>query len=656
MVRAVANLLLGLGALLVIAALVANVFALRGLLEAESRQLQCVGAGFVSLIAGALLSPASRARLRAWAAGSEPVAPGMCLRLTLWFALVLGLLEVGHVALRSYGFGLFVRKPPEIVWMVPLSYALLLLPAGLLLAAAARRWPAAITMPVVVFPLTLFAALSQCLFYPVQRVAVAILSVGIAVQVARAAAAHPRRLLTVHRRTWIALVVFVFAGFVGVSTWRTSSYWSALRALPPAPAGAPNVVLIVLDTVRQDHMSLNGYERETTPCLDRLAATSVVFDRAIAPCSWTLPSHASFFTGRYPNELHADWLTPLEPGPPTVAEILDAHGYVTGGFVGNLGYCQRETGLARGFLHYEDYHIEPAVFGYSSAVGQRLMYRFVGHDLNELIRNDAEVVTTGFVDWAAGVGGRPFFAFLNYYDAHAYYLPPPEYEGRFGPSSPHLRAWYGWRHDPAERQGFINAYDACIAAIDDQIQRLVDTLEARGQFDNTVIIVTSDHGELFWEHGLTEHGQCLYRPLLDMPLLIRDPRRPQGQRIAEAVSLRDLGATILDLTGVEPSTPFPGHSLARAWDPAAVAGPIDSPLFSYLGQGINTPPADPNTAGPMQSLFAEGLHYIRNGDGSEELYDVAADPGEERDLVEARPDAAARLRAEVDRMLASRGR
>ena len=122
-------------------------------------------------------------------------------------------------------------------------------------------------------------------------------------------------------------------------------------------------------------------------------------------------------------------------------------------------------------------------------------------------------------------------------------------------------------------------------------------------------------GELFWEHG-----QCLYRPLLHMPLLIRDPRQPRGERIAAPVSLRDLGATILDLASVEPAMPFPGHSLARSWDPAAVAGAVDSPLFSHLGQGINTPLADPNTAGDMQSLFADGLHYIRNGDGTEELY------------------------------------
>ena len=124
------------------------------------------------------------------------------------------------------------------------------------------------------------------------------------------------------------------------------------------PANSPNVLLIVLDTVRADHLSLYGYERPTTPNLERLAKRGIRFDNARATAPWTLPSHASMFTGHWPHELGAKWMTPLRGNLPTLAEYLGAHGYATAGFVANVVYCSQETGLARGFTHYEDYVLE----------------------------------------------------------------------------------------------------------------------------------------------------------------------------------------------------------------------------------------------------------------------------------------------------------
>ncbi len=137
--------------------------------------------------------------------------------------------------------------------------------------------------------------------------------------------------------------------------------WSehrAAAALPPAPAGARNVLLIVWDTVRAGNLSLYGYERPTTPNLERLAGRGVRFDLAFSTSSWTLPAHASLFTGRWPHELGVDWKSPLRDDVPTLAEYLAAHGYDTAGFAANLDYCTRETGLARGFAHYEDFPID----------------------------------------------------------------------------------------------------------------------------------------------------------------------------------------------------------------------------------------------------------------------------------------------------------
>ena len=128
------------------------------------------------------------------------------------------------------------------------------------------------------------------------------------------------------------------------------------RALPPT--GSPNVLFIVLDTVRSDRLSLYGYRRPTTPNLERLAKNGIRFDRARATAPWTLPSHASFFTGRWPHELDVHWLTPLRPGAPLLAEYLGSRGYATAGFVANTGYCSYDAGLARGFTYYEDYFLK----------------------------------------------------------------------------------------------------------------------------------------------------------------------------------------------------------------------------------------------------------------------------------------------------------
>jgi arylsulfatase A-like enzyme len=357
------------------------------------------------------------------------------------------------------------------------------------------------------------------------------------------------------------------------------------------------------------------------------------------------------FTGRYPHELSADWLTPLDAAHPTVAEVLTQRGYATGGFVGNLAYCLREQGLARGFQHYEDFGTSPTIVGFSTTVGERLLTRASSYPFNELLRHDARAVADRFLRWRQGIGARPFFAFLNFYDAHLYYLPPPPHDVEFGPKSPNLRKWYSRRDWSAEeQQGFLDAYDGCIAYMDEQLGNLLDELRGAGVLEHTVVVVTADHGELFWEHGLTEHGNSLYRPLLHVPLVIWDGRRPRAQRIAETVTLRDLAATLLDLAGSAPA--LPGASLARCWNGGGEAAD-PSPILSLVSKGIGTAPWAPHSKGDMQSLIARGCHYIRNGDGSEEVYAWPGDPREERSL-QATSSVLAWLRGEVERLLGSR--
>ena len=228
------------------------------------------------------------------------------------------------------------------------------------------------------------------------------------------------------------------------------------RDLRPLPQpGSANVLLVVLDTVAAEHLSLYGYARPTSPTMAELAERGVRFERAQSSSSWTLPSHASLFTGRWPHELSAGWLTPLDGAFPTLAEFLGARGYATAGFIGNCWYCACGSGLERGFDSYTDY-IFPRLTAFKAASlvrrtvdGLREAEQFLEDwlDIDVLKapvdrlfmlvnadRKAAAEVNQEFLDWLTRrrQPNRPFFAFLNYYDAHSPYELPPATVRRFG--------------------------------------------------------------------------------------------------------------------------------------------------------------------------------------------------------------------------------
>jgi arylsulfatase A-like enzyme len=396
------------------------------------------------------------------------------------------------------------------------------------------------------------------------------------------------------------------------------------------------VLLIILDTVRAASLSLYGYARPTTPGLAHWSTSGVVFEQAIATAPWTLPSHGSLFTGRYPTDLTGDWRRPIMDPGPTLADRFRAQGYATGGFVANLRYTSYQSGLATGFDHYEDhpYHLKQVVL--HSTIGRLRLWRVIADGsprkaLRALIRSatwelagdaadpgnnlkPAEQVTAAFLAWQQRQAGRPFFGFLNLFDAHGPYQSPPAFRTRFGPA-----------------RARINLYDGAIAYLDQTVTDLLQTLADRGVLDHTIVILTADHGEQFGEHGLTGHANSLYLPLLQVPLLIRfPPRVPAGRRIPAVVSLRDVPATLLDLAGIAAAGGLPGTSLVPLWDPAAA--PARSPAVSEVTRGINLTPDARNSLGPMRGLLEPPFHYIRDGAGREELYNLAEDPAETTDL------------------------
>lgn len=587
---------------------------------------------------------------RTWAAATT-LPPRQGWLLGAWFGLLIGFTEIVHETVRERVFGVVLHhKSEHFLWMVPLTYLLLGLVAGGLVAGLARLAPRLMTLPVAVFALVFFGVWGQLLAHEsLHLAAVLALSGGIAWQLARSRALGGPRVLRWSRRSLPWMIGAVAIAAVAVPLSHALAESRAMAALPPGPKGAPNVVLIVLDTVRVDHLSLHGYGRETTPNIDALGREGVVFDACFSTSPWTLPSHITMFTGRYPHETEADWLVPFREDYPTLAEALAARGYATGGFVGNLGYCGSQNGIDRGFVRYEDFYVKPDVFAFSSLVGSHFASRYLGHPFGTMLRNDAETVTSRFLEWTRELDGRPFFAFLNYYDAHEDYLPPAGFD-IYDPTGDPTSA-YGTSVRPDAKKQIVAAHDGCIRFIDHHIGRLVSELESAGLLDDTILVVTSDHGELFGEHGLQGHGHSLYRPLLHVPLVVWSRRGlPPGRRIAEYATLRDLATTILELTETEPAAAFPGQSLSRLWrtDGATPADP--SPLLSEVSEGKWTPPFVPISGGDMKCLVEAPFHFITGGSRGDELYDLAADPREETNLVDT-PDGtetAARLRRTID--------
>jgi len=580
----------------------------------------------------------------------------------VWVGLIAGFLDVGLLVIHKRLIeGDFYRLGGDFVWLIPVGVTALVLVPAIVLILIGRLRGGSVRPEVAVGVLSFVGFVDMSARLPLELWAILLLSGGLATQLARLVSRHCPAFLQLVRRmvpVLAGVLLTIMLGTIGSRAWAEHR---ATTALPAPPPGARNVLLIVWDTVRAANLSLYGYGRPTTPNLERLASRGVRFDLAFSTSSWTLPAHASLFTGRWPHELGVDWKSPLRDDVPTLAVYLATQGYDTAGFVANLDYCNRQTGLARGFAHYEDYPIELYdVFTRYVAFGSRtdvldaacvlgaLIKRMTGrwYDLvprsKEHVKN-AETVDRAFLAWLSRRTGRrrPFFAFLNYNDAHTPYEVPDRSIPAFG-----LRPASSWDRLTLYRWNTLNkatfsyhdvrmaadVYDDCIAYLDRRLEILLQELKGRDVLDDTLVIVASDHGEHLGDHVLFFHGCSLYRQLVQVPLVIVDPRGgPAGRVVSEPVSLRDVPATVVDLLGVGRDAPFPGRSLARFWGPDHGAdGPPAEPLLMETGKPIllTNEGREPAAKGPMKSIVAGGMHYIRTGDGLEELYALRSDPEE----------------------------
>jgi arylsulfatase A-like enzyme len=614
------------------------------------------------------------------------------LLLAVWCGLAGGWLEVvTRVLCRAVDpTHRLYQTSRHFVWLAPLANLALLLAIGLSLALVTWLWPrfGSWTAARITWALALLPALWVAGPW-IHRGALFILSLGIAARLVdwleRAWAGWRRKLLL--SLPLLLLIVPLVAGWV-IASDRLKEWRESRRPMPPA--GSPNVLLVVLDTVRADHLSLYGYHRRTSPALELFATQGVRFEQARATAPWTLPSHASMFTGRLPHELGVKWLTPLASTAPTLAEYLGAAGYATAGFAANELYCSYETGLSRGFTHYEDYFLDGVKPLRTSAVLDRVLgsaFDFImflkqklapaslvtGQDswfqrLAEYRRRSANSINRGLLDWLSQrrQQERPFFAFLNYYDAHASYLPPAGTAHRFGllPQTDEDMLFLTdfWsaldktKVAPHFRTLARDCYDNCLAYLDEQLGQLVEALKKRGLFEQTLVIVTADHGEGFGEHELYDHGESLYRTEIRVPLVVLLPGRPHaGSVVRQTVSLRDLPASIVEQVGLAQGSPFPGRSLARCWN-ASSSGGRDASEAGAVSELDSPNPNDPNQGrspaarGPLVALADGDFVYIRNrGDDSEELFNERDDPYElqNRARLPALEPVLARFRARI---------
>jgi len=562
--------------------------------------------------------------------------------------LATGLIEVLIHTIRQRVLHRTLMMGREYLWQLPAADAVVFLAFGVLLLALGLLWRSLRAPQLVIACCVGLAAFALLLLSErIHPAAEALLAVGLGVAIGRGLAPRAAVLQRVLRAGVPVVLALVLATGVGQRVIRAVAERRGLARLPVAEPGRPNVLLLVLDTVRAWSLGLYGYVRPTTPKLQEWSARGALFERVLTAAPWTTPSHAVMFTGRYPTELSVSWDRPLDGTFPTLAEVLRHAGYATAGFVGNFTQAGSPTGLDRGFLHYEDYPVTLISMLRRTGLLRRLFAldrigRLVGR--RPMVEaTAAERLNHDLLGWVAERSGRPWFAFVNYNEAHGPYLPPAPYDTLYfpGPAPAADRYWdnmvraYGPPPVPIEDLAIsVDAYDGAITYLDREIDALLRELDGKGLLANTIVVVTSDHGELFGEHGVIAHGNSLFLPVLRVPLLLIAPGRiPSGIKIGSLASLRDLSATLLELAGI-PTPDMPGHSLAGLWGPAGPASVTDT-LFSFVEYNRRLPkwPPSPVLKGSLQSIVLDSLEYIRNGDGAEELYHLGRDPWQVRNLV-----------------------
>jgi arylsulfatase A-like enzyme len=438
-----------------------------------------------------------------------------------------------------------------------------------------------------------------------------------------------------------------------------SAFWkdhSLTSTGPKAPLGShPNVIVLVMDTTRRDRFGLYGYGKPTTPNIDALGPTSEVFDRAWTTAPWTPPSHASLFTGELPAESGVDGQAcpPFKTKAKALAEVLQDAGYRTGAAVANSILTTPGGGWDRGFDSYLTY------WDRSDHTLAPWLNRFRHEpDLFDVEQARAPSTLRLAREWWAASADAPRFLFINLLDPHWPYRPPEEYYRRFLPGIDPARA-YSVEQAPephhahpgvsAEDRAILSAlYDAELASMDQQIGAFTDWLRQRGELDQTLLVITADHGERLGERGLTGHEVMMDGFLLQIPLLVRYPARVEPRREEALVQLDGVPGYVLQLLGIE--APEPMRSRAIGGSPLDLVVAQNQEPLGFLDQVLKSVPGFNVSPYLGDWAFVSDGHYgwissTHRGSGPCGLFDLVTDPELTRDLSEALPEVRQRFAA-----------
>lgn len=403
------------------------------------------------------------------------------------------------------------------------------------------------------------------------------------------------------------------------------AYWGAPNiAVDPkfAVKKDPLVILYLVDTLRADHTTPYGYERDTTPHLAKFAKDAVLFETAIAHSSWTKPSVASMMTSRLPSRHRAVQLRdPLDAGQVTLAEMLDAKGFATGAVIANSVVYAADSNFHQGFDVFAGLHGDE---------GRR----------SKMV--DTRLVVDRALDFLDSRRGLPTFLYVHTMDPHVPYAPPPPFDTMFGPRTTPENPGVDPRTDykePQDLERLIGQYDGDIAYGDQQFGRFIDELKRRGVYEDAVILFVADHGEEFLEHGGWLHGRSVFDELVRIPMIVKFPgSRGAASRVKQMVALSDVLPTVLEAVGLP--VPDPPVIIGRPLQGVAFSKVPEPPVVSeishrsFVSSGIRT----------------GGAKYIRRfSPQTDELYfDLVKDPREQKNLMGENPPGARRLRAAVE--------
>jgi arylsulfatase A-like enzyme len=621
------------------------------------------------------VSPAQRTET---ARATSPPASTLFLT-ACWFALVAGLVEgAGLLIFQRINWVQWARVlhvSKEILWISPVVDLVFFLLIACAVTLVSRVFPRLPTLRVLVFILAFLIAYDWLLVTGrLYKHACLLLALGVAVALTRWLKKHEVSAAQFWKRSTPVLLGVFLVLLVGIECGKRLHESYATSHLPAAAPGSPNVLLIVIDTLRADHVSCYGYSRPTTPQIDNLAGHGVLFQNAVAPSSWSLPSHASLVTGR---AVHEHGLGNVQPMPwlgwrdhalnglPTLGEALQQRGYRSGAFSANRIYFTSNVGLGRGFLHFEDYFDSVGDAFVRTEFGREFarlylnrspkskftrFFRWAGlsHWLDKDsegsgeyggafgVRKRADELNDEALSWIERDRRHPFFAFLTYLDVHYSYGGPAGYPKP------------AWDHGTT-----IDEYDAGLKYEDDYIGRLLADLDHAGILKNTVVIITSDHGESLGDHGLSYHGAALYWELVHVPLIFWWPGHlPQGVRVEPPLANDAIAATLLQLIGGRPD--FPGAPLSKLWQvsgsPSQSATPFPN-LVSELPQ-TNTIVKEDRvmqgkeplaTDGWMRSVISDQWQLISHEKYGDQIYNWRSDPSELKNLINTPEGQAARV-------------